>query len=136
MQTAACNFTENDIIYKHYSSILFNLQENLFQRKDISGCFRNNLSYRLYFSNTTKWLSQKMGKYIRLLIKKIAGKQNKIYNKMKLRLKLKFVNNKLCPGTRYGFFYKLYKFVCRSLRQTRFGVTDNILVNFLNFEQI
>ena len=49
-------------------------------------------------------------KDIRLLIKKIARKQNKNYNKMKLRLKLKFVNNKLCLGTRYGFFYKLYKF--------------------------
>ena len=55
---------------------------------------------------------------------------------MKLRLKLKFVNNKLCLGTRYGFFYKLYKFTCRSLRQTRFAVTDIILVSFLNFERI
>ena len=75
-------------------------------------------------------------KDIRLLIKKIARKQNKNYNKMKLRLKLKFVNNKLCLGTRYGFFYKLYKFTCRSLRQTRFAVTDIILVSFLNFERI
>ena len=75
-------------------------------------------------------------KDIKLLIKKIARKQNKKYNKMKLRLKLKFVNNKLCFGTRYVFFYKLYKFTCRSLRQIRFAVTDIILVSFLNFEQI
>ena len=75
-------------------------------------------------------------KDIRLLIKKIARKQNKNYNKMKLRLKLKFVNNKLCLGTRYDLFYKLYKFTHRSLRQTRFAVTYIILVNFLNFERI
>ena len=55
---------------------------------------------------------------------------------MKLRLKLKFVNNKLFLGTCYAFFYKLYKFTCRSLRQTRFAVTDIILVSFLNFKQI
>ena len=72
-------------------------------------------------------------KDIRLLIKKIARKQNKNYNKIKLRLKLKFVNNKLCLGTHYSFFYK---FTCPSLRQTRFAVTDIILVSFLNFERI
>ena len=60
-------------------------------------------------------------KDIRLLIKKIARKQNKNYNKMKLRLKLKFVNNKLRLDIRYGCFYKLYKFTCQSLRQTHFG---------------
>ena len=78
----------------------------------------------------------KNGKIYKIINKKIDGKQNKNYNKMKLRLKLKFVNNKLCLGTRYGFFYKLYKFTCRSLRQTRFAVTDIILVSFLNFERI
>ena len=70
-------------------------------------------------------------KDIRLLITKTARKQNRNYNKMELRLKLKF-NNELC----YGFFYKLYKFTCRSLRQTRFAVTDIILVSFSNFERI
>ena len=74
-------------------------------------------------------------KDIRLLIKKTARKQNRNYNKMELRLKLKF-NNELCFGIHYGFFYKLYKFTCRSLRQTRFAVTDNILVSFSNFERI
>ena len=55
---------------------------------------------------------------------------------MKLRLKLKFVDNKLFLDTRYGFFYILHKFTCRSLRQPQFGVTEIILVSFLNFEQI
>ena len=55
---------------------------------------------------------------------------------MKLRLKLKFVNNKHFSGTRYGFLYNLCKFTYRSLRQTWFLVTDIILVRFLNFEQI
>ena len=53
---------------------------------------------------------------------------------MKLRLKLKFVDNKLFLDTRYGFFYILHKFTCRSLRQPQFAVTDIILVSFLNFE--
>ena len=77
----------------------------------------STIPYRSFFSNTTKWLSLTIKKYIRLLIKKIARKYKKNYNKMKLRLKLKFVNKKLCLTTCYGFFYKLYKFTCRTLRQ-------------------
>ena len=72
----------------------------------------------------------------KIWIKKIARKQNKNYNKMKLSLKMTFVNNKLFLGARYGFFYKLYKFTCRSLRQTRFPVTDINLVSFVTVEQI
>ena len=90
------------MLYKHYSNILFNFQEHPFERKYFSGCFHNTLS--IFFSNTMKWLSLTIKKYIRLLIKKIARKYKKNYNKMKLKLKLKFVNKKLCLSTCYGFF--------------------------------
>ena len=56
-------------------------------------------------------------KDVRLLTKRITRKQNKNNNQIKLRLK--FVKYKRYLGTRCGFFYKLYKFTCRSLNQTR-----------------
>ena len=95
------------ILLKNSLPALFK-QEHVFQRKDFSDCFRITLSI-LFFKHHEMAVSNN---------------------------KLKFVNNKLCLGTRYGFFNKLYKFTCRSLRQARFAVTDIILVNFLNFERI
>ena len=55
-------------------------------------------------------------KDIRLLTKRKLNKNN---TQIKLRLKSKFVKYKCCLGTRCGFYYKLYKFTCRSLNQTR-----------------
>ena len=117
---AACNFTKNNVLDKHYSRIWFNFWEHPFQGKVSSGCFCNAFSYQFFFQT----------------LHKIEIENYKNYNKMKLRLKLKFVNNNLCLGSRYGFFYKLYKLTCRSLCQTQFDVTDIILVSLLNFEQI